>query len=795
MTKQKKPSWKFTTDTSPPDASSFLEALGAARPVDPPRGPVLICSPGADQRAEPETDPAPSDDVPPKPAPPPKVLYRGIPSDGLQPSEATGTHRSVVSIHSPLWVAIDAQLEAIATDDSDAAVTDAAQSPVRTSRTKLAEPNIEPGLKRLAALRLQCGGPSEFPGLADIAGMPNSSDPAVGEQAANDAVTALAGEWHQQTLTANEQLAAWLEATTDNVLEGLAAPVCALLGSFHTDANAHRSISTALGDTATTGWSDTGTGRAVAPSGSPFQTWTPADVIRLFRRVQRGLASGQLTVPSWIIGTRWHGDSAAHGDRIALAAATELVLWESLQGDDPTPNAVACQPVRAADLLRLRAADHIGPLAMLGDGRAMLSHRRAGLTVLFGPPGSGKTSTLNLIAASHPGPVVATTSKVHDWSGSFVPTRVARGPLWVFDPGNALSSLPDGAELVRWDAVQTCTDYESARRCAHVLSEASPTGGVENGNFWNRMAELMLAPLLLAANRMGRTIGVVAEWINTSNLQDAFSLKEPLRVLETHGDEAACQSLKRIIDLEARTRDSVAATVMQLMAPFSTGSAARLAVGGEPFDPDRDLMSTNGTVLLCLDSVLTRQLACLVTMFLDWVVRNRVERSDEGYTGPPLLIAGDEIANIAPIASLPQLLSEGPGRGIQGVLCLQDASQAMARWGAEGELFLTSSGHRVLFPGVSKPELLAWVNPLLSGSSDRPIGFGRPLGSPVAYPGGGPINVSEVARPPDKTVTVVTPAAEVIRARQARAQDDPWYRVAVIEGACFDMACQLVPEP
>jgi type IV secretion system protein VirD4 len=55
--------------------------------------------------------------------------------------------------------------------------------------------------------------------------------------------------------------------------------------------------------------------------------------------------------------------------------------------------------------------------------------------------------------------------------------------------------------------------------------------------------------------------------------------------------------------------------------------------------------------------------------------------SPAGRLERPLLLGLDEVANIAPIRSLPRLLSEGIQQGIVPVLGVQDMSQARARWG------------------------------------------------------------------------------------------------------------------
>ncbi|MGH9104350.1 MAG: type IV secretory system conjugative DNA transfer family protein [Acidimicrobiales bacterium] len=68
---------------------------------------------------------------------------------------------------------------------------------------------------------------------------------------------------------------------------------------------------------------------------------------------------------------------------------------------------------------------------------------------------------------------------------------------------------------------------------------------------------------------------------------------------------------------------------------------------------------------------------------------------------PPVLFALDEVANIAPLPRLPQLVSEGGSQDVVTLACLQDLSQARARWGEAAEGFLTLFGWKVLLPGVA----------------------------------------------------------------------------------------------
>ncbi len=67
---------------------------------------------------------------------------------------------------------------------------------------------------------------------------------------------------------------------------------------------------------------------------------------------------------------------------------------------------------------------------------------------------------------------------------------------------------------------------------------------------------------------------------------------------------------------------------------------------------------------------------------------------------PPLLLALDEVANIAPLPDLPAMVSEGGGQGVITLACLQDLSQARQRWPGRAEGFASLFGTTVVLPGI-----------------------------------------------------------------------------------------------
>jgi type IV secretory pathway TraG/TraD family ATPase VirD4 len=84
---------------------------------------------------------------------------------------------------------------------------------------------------------------------------------------------------------------------------------------------------------------------------------------------------------------------------------------------------------------------------------------------------------------------------------------------------------------------------------------------------------------------------------------------------------------------------------------------------------------------------------------------------------PPVIWMLDEVANIAPLADLPEMLSEAGGQGLQIVACLQDMAQARKRWGRENGI-MSKCRTKLIFPGISEQEDLEQLSTVL-GDWDR----------------------------------------------------------------------------
>ena len=60
--------------------------------------------------------------------------------------------------------------------------------------------------------------------------------------------------------------------------------------------------------------------------------------------------------------------------------------------------------------------------------------------------------------------------------------------------------------------------------------------------------------------------------------------------------------------------------------------------------------------------------------------RRMAERSSSGRLDPPITLVLDDVAAVAPLPELPELLATGPERGMPTLALLRSREQGRARW-------------------------------------------------------------------------------------------------------------------
>ena len=301
--------------------------------------------------------------------------------------------------------------------------------------------------------------------------------------------------------------------------------------------------------------------------------------------------------------------------------------------------------------------------------------------LLIGPPRSGKGLHIVINAIlDAPGAVISTSTRPDNLTATLT-ARERLGPVAVFDPQQLAPGLPAG---LRWSPVRGCDDPLTAMIRATGLAASTGLGGngVENGSFWEGKTRAAIQSLLHAAALDGRDARAVYEWaLSPAAAGDA------VRILQTNSAAAYgwADSLDSMIQSDPRTRDSIwqgVGLAFQALADPRVLDAVTPRAG-EEFDP-LHFLTHRSTLYLLATGAGAGASAALVAAFIEDMVetaRKLAARSPGARLDPPVLMALDEIGNLAPLPSLPTLMAEGGGTGITTMPVLQSLAQAREKWG------------------------------------------------------------------------------------------------------------------
>jgi hypothetical protein len=156
-----------------------------------------------------------------------------------------------------------------------------------------------------------------------------------------------------------------------------------------------------------------------------------------------------------------------------------------------------------------------------------------------------------------------------------------------------------------------------------------------------------------------------------------------------------------------------------------------LAATADPdFDPAAFVQSSD-TLYICAPGRGQALIAPMVVGIIEDVRTAAYERAAQQQRvddrRPPVLIALDEAANIAPLPDLPSMVSEGGGQGLTTLACFQDLSQAKQRWGQAADGFLSLFGTTMVLPGIGDVATLDALS-VLAGEEEvgtRSLSSGR----------------------------------------------------------------------
>lgn len=300
--------------------------------------------------------------------------------------------------------------------------------------------------------------------------------------------------------------------------------------------------------------------------------------------------------------------------------------------------------------------------------------------LLIGPPRSGKGLHIVINAIlDAPGAVVTTSTRPDNLTAT-LRARRRIGPVMVFDPQHLAEGVPAG---LRWSPIRGCEDPLTAMIRATGLAAATglADGGVDGGGFWEGKTRVALQALLHAAAIDRRSPAELFRWtLDPSAAADAVAILNASPKAATGWAEG----LEAMIETDPRTRDSIWQGVSLALAALADPRVLDAVSPGEDeaFDPEA-FIRDKGTLYLLATGAGAGNSAALVAAFVEDLVetaRRMAARMPGARLDPPMLLALDEIGNLAPLPSLPTLMAEGGGTGITTMPVLQSLAQARDKW-------------------------------------------------------------------------------------------------------------------
>jgi len=352
------------------------------------------------------------------------------------------------------------------------------------------------------------------------------------------------------------------------------------------------------------------------------------------------------------------------------------------------------QGLKAQDLgvLLGRSVDHGSDLWIAPDDSILV----------VGPPGSGKTSSIVVPAAVESPGAVVTTSTRDEVMRLTSPWRGDR-PMWAFCPLDRDVVLPPGVQLARWSPLVGCEDPQIAILRATALVKGGAgfsSGSTTNGDFWEGMSISVLRTLMHAAalTRQGSMRHVVA-WASRLDTAHAYVARALARTPQSVWAE----------EVEAFAKGNP-----QLVGSVSAGVTRALDAFADPHVLEycsstnfhlSDLLAEQGTLFIWGSGPRQNTIAPLVSGLVEAIVEEARQPAGRGHLKTHTTLILDEAANIAPLPTLPQLLSDGGGSGIQVFVIFQSLAQGRHRWSdAEMDAMWDATTLKVILPGLGNAD-------------------------------------------------------------------------------------------
>ncbi|MFE6702267.1 type IV secretory system conjugative DNA transfer family protein [Streptomyces sp. NPDC057718] len=335
----------------------------------------------------------------------------------------------------------------------------------------------------------------------------------------------------------------------------------------------------------------------------------------------------------------------------------------------PEPNAAPAPAPAHAPTPAPAPSPESSPSALLPSPRTPL--------LVYAPAPARRPTVVQAIHDAE-GPALVVTSDPTVWAET-KDARAKLGPVLVYDPGH----LCDTPARLHWSPTAGCENPDTAAvRAAALLAPVRPQARIDAAVA--DTAQTLLQCWLHAAAVDGRPFRQVLRWASGSGAH------EPVRLLRTHPKAASGLAglLESALTAYPERRDMAQELTVRA---FSALSSVHIREACTPNRSDAAALDSfaaeGGTLYLVGESIedpRTRPgaMPLLTALAADVVEHGRrmAARSTDGRLDPPMMLVLDDVAAVAPLPQLPELLATGQTRGMPALVLLRSREQGRARW-------------------------------------------------------------------------------------------------------------------
>ncbi|WP_432168602.1 TraM recognition domain-containing protein [Streptomyces sp. bgisy031] len=297
--------------------------------------------------------------------------------------------------------------------------------------------------------------------------------------------------------------------------------------------------------------------------------------------------------------------------------------------------------------------------------------------VVLGPAETRAPRAIQAIRDAE-GPVLVVTSSASVWAET-KDARSKLGPVLVYDP----THLCDTPARLHWNPAQGCEDKPTASsRAAALLAPIRPTARLDAATA--DTAETLLRSFLHAAAVDAKPFRHVHRWAQGTQVQEA------VRILRTSPKAAAGSAgeLEAALTSHPERRDMAQELTARALSSLFSVHIREACTPNRTDALTLDSFANEGGTLYVVGEAIEDPKADpgampLLTALASSVVehgRRMAERSSAGRLDPPMTLVLDDVAAVAPLPQLPELLSTGADRGLPTLALLRSREQGRARW-------------------------------------------------------------------------------------------------------------------